>query len=262
MPYEVKLNRQILGLPPIENGQNNRREDNRRNPERNAEGLIGLLQGLLDALEPEDDDGEARNIADHVHIIEEDVHIEQHGANGEVMVEVVIEEIQDDDDEDQAEQNDEVAQLIQEDDEHNVWEDLPDGDGGEQGEQRQDLGPQPEQPPQDENQHEVPQAPPAQRQGLGSFLSNVSNNVVGALLLPGISFVVGEALRLALPKTWTNARVMARPGLLQQQWGRSLVGGCVYVVIKDVLRVYAKQRKVTAMEYRKVKNVDRRRERV
>jgi len=122
---------------------------------------------------------------------------------------------------------------------------------------------------QDQNQggHEVPQAPP-RRMGLSAILSNVSNAIVGALIMPGISYAMGEALRLVLPKAWTTVGprnpwsrygMVGRPGLLQQQWGRSLVGGCLYVVLKDVVRVYTKSRRVAAMGNRRVKNVDRRR---
>jgi hypothetical protein len=122
---------------------------------------------------------------------------------------------------------------------------------------------------QNQVQHEAPQAPPARRMGLGALLSSISNAVVGALILPGVSFAMGEALRLVLPKTWTSSSARnpwtlyggfgGRPGLLQQQWGRSLVGGCLYVVLKDVIRVYAKSRRVVAMGNRRVKNVDRKR---
>jgi hypothetical protein len=81
-----------------------------------------------------------------------------------------------------------------------------------------------------------------------------------------VSFAMGELLRLALPKQWTAASSFPRgstmrPGLLQQQWGRSLVGGCLYVVLKDFLRLYTKYRKVAAIGNRKVKNVDRARRR-
>src|SRR5690606_21944540 len=55
-PYEVNLNRQIMGLPPLDSRQNGAvANENRRNADRNGEGgIAGFLQNLLDALEPED----------------------------------------------------------------------------------------------------------------------------------------------------------------------------------------------------------------
>ncbi|PKS06760.1 hypothetical protein jhhlp_006834 [Lomentospora prolificans] len=65
-------------------------------------------------------------------------------------------------------------------------------------------------------------------------LRDLTSTILGALLLPSISWAAGEMLRLALPKAWTTMRVPNRPfffassmlggptGLLQEQWGRSL----------------------------------------
>ncbi|EGR52910.1 uncharacterized protein TRIREDRAFT_119792 [Trichoderma reesei QM6a] len=254
MPYEVKLNRQISGLPPLD-PQQEADGAHRQDLERNGEGgFIGLLQNILDVLDPDEEEPaagannggrEARGGAQH------EIRLEQREEGDEIRVELLIEEVVEDGD-------DEVQVVVPEDEEF----------GGQRWGQAQDeLANGHAQ----ENQREAPQAPPARRMGLGGLLSSVSNSIVGALLLPGISFAMGEALRLMLPRSWTTAppknnwlfgpSPSGRPGLLQQQWGRSLVGGCLYVVLNDVIRVYSKSRKVAAMQNRKVKNVDRPRRR-
>ncbi|KAF4122290.1 Zinc finger, C3HC4 type (RING finger) [Geosmithia morbida] len=249
-PYEIRLNRRILGLPVVEPQGGDVDQRNLR-AERNAEGgVVGFLQSILDALGPEEEEegggGDGQNIrvgrgngagpdgqrADHEELI--------------LDLELVIGNDEDEDAQDGAQQQP-AAPAPQ----------VP----PHQDQVRRQEGP--------EHGHEVPPAPPANRPGLGTILSNVSNALVSALIIPGISFAMGEALRLMLPRSWvsssssgslpTSSRVWARqkPGLLQQQWGRSLVGGCLYVVMRDVIRLYAKHRKVAAMENRRVRNVDR-----
>lgn len=277
LPYEIKLNRQIMGLPPVDpNAQAQQGNNQRRQAQGNGEGgFLGLLQGVLDALDPDDEDDDMQgNGAERFEI----VHGGEIDANGnpgedaEVMIELRIEEV-----EDIGENLNAAAH------ENEVHVELDgDGDRGQLGDQEQEPIPAPGEGEAEANlgaiaaddqqqqaQHEAPQAPPARRMGLGALLSGMSNAVVSALILPGVSFVMGEALRLALPKSWTSsasrnpwalyAGVGGRPGLLQQQWGRSLVGGCLYMVLKDVVRVYAKSRRVAAMSHRRVKNVDRKR---
>jgi hypothetical protein len=258
MPYEVKLNRQISGLPPLDPHENTDGAANRQDLERNGEGgFIGLLQNILDVLDPDDEEPavgannggrEARRGAHN------EIRLEQREDGDEIRVELLIQEIE--------EAGVEIPNGLGNDEQ----------DGHQQWGQAQDVFPDGHlQENQHENQRDGPQAPPARRMGLGGLLSSVSNSIVGALLLPGISFAMGEALRLILPRSWTTVpsrnhwlfgpSPSGRPGLLQQQWGRSLVGGCLYVVLNDAIRVYSKSRKVAAMQNRKVKNVDRPRRR-
>lgn len=248
LPYELQLNRQLLGLPPQEQPPQaaNARNNAPRNPGagRNREpGIIDLLQTLLDALGGDEEDLVNRNDgAPNGEAAPGDGHEDR------LLLELVIEEIPDGEDN---------AALVQ-----------PgvqlDNVGNEQVEELQPL-------PGQDNQgepgnHEAPPAPPAARVGLGGILSHLSNAIVSALILPGISFLAGEALRLTLPSKWTTisprnawlrSSALMRPGLLQQQWGRSLVGGCLYIVLRDLVRVYTKSRKVAALANRRVKNVDR-----
>ena len=48
------------------------------------------------------------------------------------------------------------------------------------------------------------------------------------------------------------------PGLLQQRWGRSVVGGCLFVVLKDALMLYVKWRMARMQRNRKVLDYDKR----
>ncbi|KOS22304.1 E3 ubiquitin-protein ligase MARCH5 [Escovopsis weberi] len=254
LPYEVRLNRQIVGLPPVdENEAAAQQAHRRRQAERAGEGgFVGLIQNILDVLDPEEEDFAAGGGAPQEH---GEARANEDGEDGEIMVELFIEEVNG---QQGAAQNGAVREGGQPDEHHHHQQDQ---------QQQQQEQHQQQQQQQGEHQREAPQAPPARRLGLGGLLSNVSNSIVSALLLPVVSFAMGEALKLIVPRSWTAApnrnRLFAsmagRPGLLQQQWGRSLVGGCLYVVLSDILRVYSKSRKVAAMNSRRVKNAERKR---
>ena len=247
LPHEIEFNRQILGLPPTEPVRNDE-GDQQRVAQRNGEGgLVGLLQGLLDALDPDDEENGEANLGDG-QAAQGDANVGEGDQNQVVVdVEVVL---------DEEEVND-VAPA-------GLPNGVDQGPGGEhegaEGEAPQPAA-EPQQGQEPQHNHEAPPAPPARRFDLGTLLSSFSNTLVSSLILPGISFAMGELLRLALPSPWTmlspQSASRQRPGLLQQQWGRSLVGGCLYVVLKDAIRFYAKYRKVVAMGDRRVKNVDR-----
>ncbi|PNY25127.1 E3 ubiquitin-protein ligase MARCH5 [Tolypocladium capitatum] len=265
LPYEVKLNRQLVGLPPAEERPNGDRQgaDNQRNGNMGG-GIIGLLQGILDALDPDDGGGEAGgNDLDRIEFVHADVEALEGDREGEMMVEVQIEEVGLDFENGAPVADGQPMELAPPLAQPDGDAGAPDGAAPAADEARA------AQPNDDQNQagHEAPQAPP-RRMGIGTILSNMSNAIVSALILPGISFAVGEALRLALPRAWTTAAhrnpwarygMVGHPGLLRQQWGRSLVGGCLYIVLKDAVRVYTKSRRVAAMGNRRVKNVGRRR---
>lgn len=257
LPYEVKLNRQLLGLPAEEpQRENTEARNNERRQEQQAQnreqGLIEMLQTLVEALggDEEDEFGQWQQVPDNEAQDGAQQNMHQEG-DQEVMVELVIGEVPDNEDEGGEAENRAPA--------------VPEPVNRQNGNDAQRLQPNGEPGAEladgEEQNHEVPQAP-ARRIGLGSLLSNLSNAIVSALILPGLSFVAGETLRLVLPEKWTTSSIRSpwsrvRPGLLQQQWGRSLVGGCLYVVLRDLLRVYTKTRKVSAMAKRRVKNVDR-----
>jgi hypothetical protein len=101
---------------------------------------------------------------------------------------------------------------------------------------------------------------------VGGTLSDIMSGIVLSLLYPGLCFGMGEVLRVTLPRSWVTRPAPSwgsRPqatGLLQRRWGRSLVGGCLYVVLKDAFTLYAKYRQVQQKSKRRVRNVERRRE--
>ncbi|KAM0325773.1 hypothetical protein ACHAQA_007074 [Verticillium albo-atrum] len=238
-PYENKLDRRIAGLPdpepPRNDGQRNDRHhdhDHDHDHDDDEGGIAGVL-------------GAAINLLDIP----------------EVDVELQVEE-----------------QIIQvEDDDPRLGQDRIRVEFGDvQDEGGFDEDPMPDLIPRDEDAHnqrdnDDDAAPPPvvapapihdQRQwNLHASLRDVANAMAGALLLPAISSGAGELLQLLLPKhmTMLSNRPLGRPGLLQQTWGRSLVGGCMYLVLRDAFKLYTKYRRAVNRPLRKVRNVDRKR---
>lgn len=104
------------------------------------------------------------------------------------------------------------------------------------------------------------QAPPRERPQLdlvGSSLG-LADKIVGALLFPALSAAMGELLKLTLPYAWRTPPQMwerRSAGLLQTRWGRSVVGGCLIVLLKDSAVLYSRyrlaqiQRKRTVLDW-------------
>ncbi|KAF2814453.1 uncharacterized protein BDZ99DRAFT_371980, partial [Mytilinidion resinicola] len=111
-------------------------------------------------------------------------------------------------------------------------------------------------PPQDGDAAPAPQIPVAQpRRRLrrtGISPTALADTVIGALLFPSIAARVGEVLRFALPHSWTTPNGNKAMGLLQTKWGRSIVGGCLFVGIKDAVLLYVRWRMAQNMRQRKV----------
>lgn len=91
--------------------------------------------------------------------------------------------------------------------------------------------------------------------------SNIADVVLGALVFPAISASMGGLLKYVLPKSWTTTPYSlferGRPGLLQTRWGRSVVGGCAFVLLKDVLLLYCRWKLSQTHRKRKVLNYDK-----
>lgn len=90
--------------------------------------------------------------------------------------------------------------------------------------------------------------------------SNLADIVLGALVFPAISASMGGLMKYVLPKSWTTPSSIlerGRPGLLQSRWGRSVVGGCVFVLLKDALVLYCRWKLAQTHRRRKVQNYDR-----
>ncbi|MCJ1292870.1 hypothetical protein MMC34_004423 [Xylographa carneopallida] len=123
--------------------------------------------------------------------------------------------------------------------------------------------PQPQQPAQNRQEGGEPNAadqgqnqrPAAQAPNLLISTSRIADTVVGALCFPVIASVMGQLIKVGLPKAWTvPSGGRHRPGLLQTRWGRSIIGGCLFVVMKDTLLLYSRYR--IAQDHRKRRVVD------
>ncbi|KAI0534020.1 hypothetical protein GGR58DRAFT_81931 [Xylaria digitata] len=85
------------------------------------------------------------------------------------------------------------------------------------------------------------------------------NFIAGALLWPGVCYGVGELMRHVLPSRFVSKPVNGpATGLLQERWGRSFIGGCLFVVLKDAFFLYVKYKRMMNRPYRRIKNSERR----
>jgi hypothetical protein len=92
--------------------------------------------------------------------------------------------------------------------------------------------------------------------------AQIATTVMGALFFPAVSSLMGDLLKVTLPRSWVVKPAFSSysrlptsskaTGLLQEKWGRSLVGGCLFVVLKDALTLYVKWRKAKDQGKRKV----------
>ena len=128
-----------------------------------------------------------------------------------------------------------------------------------------------------------PQAQQNERR-LSFSTTTVAETILGALAFPTIAELSGEVLRLALPSSWTMSEaavsgagvaaggllgslglrtfsrqsgIRSSGGLLQEKWGRSLVGGCLFVVLKDVVMLYVRWRSARMHKERRVLDFQR-----
>lgn len=91
-------------------------------------------------------------------------------------------------------------------------------------------------------------------------LSKVLDTVLGALAFPGIAAAMGGLLKITLPRTLTTfvpGRAGQPTGLLQTRWGRSIVGGCLFVALKDAMLLYVRWRMAQNHRERKIRNYDK-----
>lgn len=122
-------------------------------------------------------------------------------------------------------------------------------------------------PPGPQNQRPQNQQQPQNREErLLSFSTNsLAQKILGALVFPTVASLSGETLKYILPASWTcvsdrwapfGMREKAR-GLLQYKWGRSVVGGCLFVVVKDAVMLYVRYKMAQQHEKRHVLDYDR-----
>jgi hypothetical protein len=89
--------------------------------------------------------------------------------------------------------------------------------------------------------------------------STIGQTIFGALAFPAVAAGMGSLLKLALPSAWlSSANTMnGRPGLLRTKWGRSVVGGALFVVLKDALVIYCRWRLAQSHRQRRIMDYDK-----
>ncbi|CAK7203999.1 hypothetical protein SEUCBS139899_006750 [Sporothrix eucalyptigena] len=110
--------------------------------------------------------------------------------------------------------------------------------------------------------------------GGGLFLSDIVSAIVSQLMLPTMASAAGVVLKHVLPRSWVTSPEVTRPaglglyalmlpekrrGLLRERWGRSLVGGMLVIVLRDLWALLIKYRRVQMKQQRRIRNVDRKR---
>ncbi|KAL1311235.1 hypothetical protein AAFC00_001425 [Neodothiora populina] len=175
-----------------------------------------------------------------------------------------------------------------------IWEDWGNAGAVPEAQQQQvahpfnapplaDDGPH-QQPPQQQQQR-IPQQPPAppvqpaqaenrQERLLSLNTTALAEKLLGALFFPTIASATGELLSVLLPQSWVTkpaaatvtsnlfGRKPAPTGLLQEKWGRSIVGGCLFVVVKDAVMLYVRWKMAMQHRRRRVLDYDRVKKRV
>jgi hypothetical protein len=89
--------------------------------------------------------------------------------------------------------------------------------------------------------------------------SGIGETVLGALAFPAVAAGMGGLLSFALPETWMSSAnwMNGRPGLLRHRWGRSVVGGCLFIVLKDALVLYCRWKLAQTHRQRRVMDYDK-----
>ena len=128
---------------------------------------------------------------------------------------------------------------------------------------------------------DIPAQPRRQRarreRNIAFSTTSLADTILGALIFPSIAAAIGELLRVSLPASWVTPPVGTgsaswlggwvgsgtklgandRPtGFLQTKWGRSLVGGCLFVGLKDAVMLYVRWKMAQNHRRRKVLDYD------
>ncbi|KAF2473427.1 uncharacterized protein BDR25DRAFT_282963 [Lindgomyces ingoldianus] len=121
-------------------------------------------------------------------------------------------------------------------------------------------------PPQDVDVQDAAPAPnvPGRRnrirreRNMQFSTTSLADTILGALIFPSIAAAVGEVLKHALPKSWVTKPADGKvTGFLQARWGRSILGGCLFVGVKDVVMLYVRWKMAQNHRKRRVEDYDR-----
>jgi hypothetical protein len=89
-------------------------------------------------------------------------------------------------------------------------------------------------------------------------LSRLAQSILGALVFPSISALMGDVLKATLPSKFTSLVMGKKPNrFLQTRWGRSIVGGCLFVVLKDAVTLYVRWKMAQDHKKRHVVDYDK-----
>ncbi|KAH7401665.1 hypothetical protein BKA66DRAFT_451186 [Pyrenochaeta sp. MPI-SDFR-AT-0127] len=122
-----------------------------------------------------------------------------------------------------------------------------------------------------------PAAPRRQRvrreRNIAFSTTSLADTILGALIFPSLAAAMGELLRHTLPASWvtppagspatswlggwvnTGGKVggVNKPtGFLQTRWGRSILGGCLFVGLKDAVLLYVRWKMAQNHRRRKI----------
>ncbi|KAF2268017.1 hypothetical protein CC78DRAFT_530413 [Lojkania enalia] len=88
--------------------------------------------------------------------------------------------------------------------------------------------------------------------------TSLADTILGALVFPSIAAAIGEAFKYTLPKSWVTPPTTGKPtGFLQARWGRSILGGCLFVGVKDAVLLYVRWKMAQNHRKRRVLDYDR-----
>ncbi|KAI4130354.1 MAG: hypothetical protein LQ338_001789 [Usnochroma carphineum] len=91
------------------------------------------------------------------------------------------------------------------------------------------------------------------------LVSAVVHSMMGALAFPAVAAGMGGLISLVLPYSWRvppSYWDRRSPGFLQSRFGRSVVGGCLFIFLKDTLSLYSKYRLAQNHLHRRVLDYD------
>lgn len=97
-----------------------------------------------------------------------------------------------------------------------------------------------------------------ERRDVAAFSAvSLADTILGALVFPSIAAAVGELLKWGLPKSWTTPPTFgplkrSPTGFLQTKWGRSILGGCLFVGVKDAVMLYVRWKMASSHRNRRV----------
>ncbi|KAF1978360.1 hypothetical protein BU23DRAFT_524936 [Bimuria novae-zelandiae CBS 107.79] len=102
-------------------------------------------------------------------------------------------------------------------------------------------------------QHEQPRRARIRRERNAALTTGgISDTILGALIFPTIAAAMGEALKVVLPTSWVTPTAGQPQGFLQNKWARSIVGGCLFVGLKDAVLLYVRWKMAQTHHQRRV----------